>query len=141
MQLAIILCAILIIQYLLSFIQIKHYKKNIDKIVSDYKGENGYFMFSGMERGKFKPGAIAILVVDQDYIIHECHMLKGMSVLTKFKPLENYKGKHVGEIVNDVNDTIPEKGKSKLPANSKALLKASENALLSIAKNKISMGV
>jgi DNA-binding transcriptional regulator of glucitol operon len=141
MQLAIILCAILIIQYLLSFIQIKHYKKNIDKIVSDYKGENGYFMFSGMERGKFKPGAIAILVVDQDYIIHECHMLKGMSVLTKFKPLENYKGKHVGEIVNDVNDTIPEKGKRKLSANSKALLKASENALLTIAKNKISMGV
>lgn len=141
MQLAIILCAILIVQYLLSFIQIKHYKRNIDKIVSDYKGEDGYFMFSGMERGKFKPGAIAILVVDRDYIIHECHMLNGMSVLTKFKPLDKYKGKHVGEIVSDVNDTIPEKGKNKLPAYSKALLKASENALLSISKNKISMGV
>jgi DNA-binding transcriptional regulator of glucitol operon len=141
MQLAIILCAVLIVQYLLSFIQIKHYKKNINKIVSDYKGEDGYFMFSGMERSQFKPGAIAILVVDRDYIIHECHMLKGMSVLTKFKALENYKGKHVGEILNDVNESIPAQGKKKLPAYSKALLKAGENALLTISKNKISMEV
>jgi DNA-binding transcriptional regulator of glucitol operon len=141
MQLAIILCAVLIVQYLLSFIQIKHYKKNINKIVSDYKGEDGYFMFSGMERSQFKPGAIAILVVDRDYIIHECHMLKGMSVLTKFKSLENYKGKHVGEILNDVNESIPVQGKKKLPAYSKALLKAGENALLTISKNKISMEV
>lgn len=141
MQLAIILCAVLIVQYLLSFIQIKHYKKNIDRIVSGYKGEEGYFMFSGMERGKFKPGAIAILVVDQDYIIHECHMLQGMSVLTKFKALEKFKGKHVGEILSDVNESVPVKGKKKLPAYSKALLKAGENALLSISKNKISMEV
>lgn len=139
MKLAIILCAILIVQYLLSFIQIKHYKKNIDRIVSGYNGEEGYFMFSGMERGKFKPGAIAILVVDQDYIIHECHMLRGMSVLTKFKALEKYKGKHVGEILNDVNESIPVKGKKKHPAYSKALLQAGENALLSISKNKISI--
>ena len=141
MQLAFILCTILIVQYLLSFFQIKQYKKNIDKIVSVYKGDDGYFMFSGMERGKFKPGAIAILVVDSNYIIHECHMLKGMSVLTKFKPLDNYKGKHVGEIASDVNDMIPEKGKNKLPAYRKALLQASENALLTISKNKVSMGV
>lgn len=141
MQLAIILCAVLIVQYLLSFVQIKHYKKNIDKIVSGYKGEEGYFMFSGMERGKFKPGAIAILVVDQDYIIHECHMLQGMSVLTKFKALEKFKGKHVGEILNDVNESLPAKGKKKLPAYRKALLQAGENALLSISKNKISMEV
>lgn len=141
MQLAIILCAILIVQYSLSFIQIKQYKKNIDRIVSGYKGEDGYFMFSGMERSKFKPGAIAILVVDSDYIIHECHMLRGMSVLTKFKGIEKYKGKHVGEILNEINGSIPEKGKKKLPAYRMALLKAGENALLSISKNKISMGV
>lgn len=141
MQLAVTLCTILIVQYLLSFIQIKQYKKNIDKIVNDYKGGEGYFMFSGMERSTFKPGAIAIVVVDSDYIIHECHMLKGMSVITKFKPLEKYKGKHVGEMVRDVNETIPEKGKNKLPAYSKALLKAGENALLTISKSKVSMGV
>lgn len=140
MQFAIILCAILIVQYGLSLIQIRSYKKNIDKIVSNYKGEDGYFMFSGMERSKFRPGAIAVLVVDQDYIVHECHMLKGMSVLTKFKPIELYKGLHVGEIVNDVQSR-PAKGKKQIPAFKKALLQAGENALLTISKKKISMEV
>jgi DNA-binding transcriptional regulator of glucitol operon len=136
-QLAIILCAVLIVQYLLSLIQIRHYKKNIDKIVSDYKGEDGYFMFSGMERGKFRPGAIAILVVDKDYIVHECHMLKGMSILTKFKAVDQYKGQHVGEILNDVNEGTSVKGKKKIPAFKRALLQAGENALLTISKKKI----
>jgi DNA-binding transcriptional regulator of glucitol operon len=140
-QLTIILCAILIVQYVLSLIQIRYYKKNIDKIVGDYKGEDGYFMFSGMERGKFRPGAIAVLVVDQDYIVHECHMLKGSSVFTKFKPLELYKGQHVGEILNDVNYNTSIKGNKQIPAFKKALLKAGENALLSISKSKISMEV
>ncbi|MFZ7942069.1 transcriptional regulator GutM [Neobacillus sp. 19] len=139
MQLAIILCAVLIVQYVLSLIQIRSYKKNIDKIVRDYKGEDGYFMFSGMQRGKFRPGAIAVLVVDQDYIVHECHMLKGMSVLTKFKPIDSYKGQHVGEIVNDVNDSAAKYTKKKLPAFKQALLQAGENALLTISKSKISM--
>jgi len=141
MQLAFILCLILIVQYLLSLYQIKQYKIKIDKIVSGYKGEDGYFMFSGMTGGKLKHGAIAVLVVDSNYIIHECHLLKGMSVLTKFKPIEKYKGRHVGEIVSSINDEIPIKGKSKLPSNSKALLQASENALLTIAKKKVSLGV
>ncbi|WP_207627679.1 MULTISPECIES: transcriptional regulator GutM [Bacillaceae] len=139
MQLAIILCAILVVQYALSLIQIRSYKKNIDKIVRDYKGEDGYFMFSGMQRGKFRPGAIAVLIVDQDYIVHECHMLKGMSVLTKFKPVESYNGLHVGEIVSDVSDSTVKSKKNKIPAFKKALLQAGENALLTISKSKISM--
>ncbi|XJZ26681.1 transcriptional regulator GutM [Bacillota bacterium Lsc_1132] len=141
MQLAIILSAILIVQYVFSLLQIRYYKKNIDKIVSDYKGEDGYFMFSGMQRGKFRPGAIAILVVDNNYIIHECHILKGMSMLTKFKAIEEYKGQHVGEILNDLNESSSLKGKKKSPANRMALLKAGENALLTISKNKISIEI
>jgi len=140
-QLAIILSAVLIVQYLLSFIQIKQYKKSIDKIVGNYKGENGYFMFSGMERSKLRPGAIAILVVDQDYIVHECQMLKGISILTKFKSLEKYKGQHVGEILNDINENPLILKKKRIPSKYKALLKAGENALLSISKNKISIGI
>ncbi|MFK9091815.1 transcriptional regulator GutM [Bacillus salipaludis] len=139
MQLAIILCAILVVQYALSLIQIRSYKKNIDKIVRDYKGEDGYFMFSGMQRGKFRPGAIAVLIVDQDYIVHECHMLKGMSVFTKFKPIVSYNGQHVGEIVSDVSDSTVKNKKNKIPAFKKALLQAGENALLTISKSKISM--
>lgn len=139
MKFAIILCAILMVQYLLSFIQIKHYKKNIDKIVRNYKGEDGFFLFSGMERGKFRPGAIAILVVDSDFIIHECHVLSGLSILTKFKAANQYKGKHVGVVLDEVHTGSLLASKKRVPAYRKALFKAGENALLAISKNKISM--
>lgn len=141
MKIAIIACTILVVQYVFSLIQIRYYRKSINRIVGGYKGDEGYYMFSGMERNKFRPGAIAILVVDKDYIVHECHMLKGISILSKFKELGQYKGQHVGSILNDVNESYPvkEKGK-KIPAFGKALIKAGENAIINISKQKISVG-
>lgn len=141
MKIALIACAILVVQYAFSLIQIRYYRRSIDKIVGGYKGDDGYYMFSGMERKKFRPGAIAILVVDKHYTVHECHMLKGISVLSKFKEMEKYKGQHVGVILNDVNDHYPVKGKGgKVPAFGKALLSAGESALVSISKKNISVG-
>ncbi|MGE8203753.1 transcriptional regulator GutM [Heyndrickxia sp. NPDC080065] len=137
MKLAIIACAILVVQYVFSIIQIRYYRKSIDKIVSGYRGNDGYFMFSGMERSKFRKGAIAILVVDKDYIVHECHMLKGVSILSKFKEIEKYKRQHVGVILNDAHELLQKEKGNKIPAFCKALFKASENALVSISKKNI----
>jgi DNA-binding transcriptional regulator of glucitol operon len=140
-KITIIACAILVIQYGFSLIQIRYYRKSIDKIVAGYKGDDGYYMFSGMERRTFRPGAIVILIVDKNYMVHECYMLKGISVLSKFKELEKYKGHHVGNILNDINELNPSKGsKTRIPALNKAFLKAGENALLSISKNNIPIG-
>ncbi|MDM5228279.1 transcriptional regulator GutM [Cytobacillus sp. NJ13] len=138
MKLVVILCAILIIQHALSLVQIKYYKKSLDKIISNYKGADGYFVFSGMERSKFGPGAIVIMVVDRDYMIHECCMLKGMTIFTKFKPLDSYKGSHVGEILKTVKEKSINKKDRGIPSYWKALAKAGESALLSISKSKIS---
>jgi DNA-binding transcriptional regulator of glucitol operon len=110
----------------------------MDNIVSAYKGKEGYYFFSGMERRKFRPGAIAMLVVDNDYIIQECYVVNGFSVLSKFKELGKYKGQHSGAVLDflDVSQ-VKSKGKSKrLPAINIALSKAAENALLSISKKK-----
>lgn len=136
MELTIVLCLILLVNYALSLIHIKNYKKNIDEIVSGYKGREGYYLFSGMERGLFRAGAIAILVVDQEYKIHECHVLKGRSNLSKFKPVVKFKEKHVGEVLSNINESYRHQDKAKIPANDKALMKAGENALLSIAKKR-----
>jgi len=141
MKIAMIACAILVVQYAFSLIQIRYYRRSMDRIVGGYKGDDGFYMFSGMERNKFRPGAIAVLVVDKDYIVHECHMLKGITILSKFKEMEKYKGQHVGSILNDVNESyaVKEKGK-KVPAFGKALLKAGENAIINISKQNISIG-
>ncbi len=57
-KLAIVLCIILIVQYGLSFIQIKYYRKSMDSLIDDYRGKQGYHLFSGMERRKVGLGPL-----------------------------------------------------------------------------------
>ncbi|TLS38373.1 transcriptional regulator GutM [Pseudalkalibacillus caeni] len=139
MKFAFILSAVLIVQFLLSLLQIRYYRKSMDKIVSDYKNKEGYYMFSGMDRRKFRPGAIAVIIVDQNYVVRECHTLGGLSVLSKFKQVEEYQGIHVGELLNRVHVTDDSKKgkKKKVPAMNAALTMASENALLSVSKKNM----
>ena len=69
MKFVMILCFLLIVQYALTFIQMRYYRKSMDNIVRAYKGKEGYYFFSGMERRKFRPWAISFLVLDDNYII------------------------------------------------------------------------
>jgi DNA-binding transcriptional regulator of glucitol operon len=141
MKIAIILCCLLVVQYALTFIQIRYYNKSMDRIVSRYRQKQGYYLFSGMERRNFRPGAIAMMVVDKEYMIQECYVVNGFSVLSKFKELEKYKGQHVGALLDSVQDhrADTKRKRKKMPAISSALAKAAEQALLSISKNNISM--
>ncbi|MBT2724999.1 transcriptional regulator GutM [Bacillus sp. ISL-46] len=138
MKITIILCSLLIVQYVLTFIQVRYYRKNMEKIVSRYKETEGYYLFSSMEKRKFRPGAIAMLIVNNSYMIQECFVVNGFSVLSKFKEVSKNKGKHVGTLLSEVQEDQLKAGKRhKVPAVSAALSKAAENALLSIAKKNI----
>ncbi|MGK4096903.1 transcriptional regulator GutM [Bacillus altitudinis] len=137
-KLAIVLCIILIVQYGLSFIQIKYYRKSMDSLIDDYKGKQCYHLFSGMERRKFGPGAIALIIVDESYIIQKCHVLGGVSILSKFKELPSYEGKHVGAVLDEhhmMKQTL--KKRKRGPAVMQALSMAAEQALVSISKKNI----
>jgi DNA-binding transcriptional regulator of glucitol operon len=108
-------------------------------IVSTYRGKEGYYLFSGTERRKFRPGAIAMIVVDSNYIIQECHVVNGFSVLSKFKEMSKYKGQHIGTVLDELQEFKTNRNYSRLPAINTALSKAAENALLSISTKNISM--
>lgn len=140
MKIALILCVLLIVQYALTFLQVQYYRKSMDKIVSRYRQKEGFYLFSGMERRQFRPGAIAMLIVDHNYIIQECYVANGFSVLSRFKEVEKYKGQHAGVVIDDVQEQrVNKKGKRKRSAISAALSQAAENALISISKKNISM--
>ena len=142
MELIIIACLILVLNYILTFIQVRNYRKEMDKLIGKYRGKDDYYLFSGQARRKLKSGSIAMLIVDKDYTIVECQIMKGISVLTTFKELKQYKGKHVGGLLSSLHDenTVTKKGKKqKVPAISTALMEAAENALLSISKQKVTV--
>jgi len=113
----------------------------MDKIISRYKQKEGYYLFSGMERRQFRPGAIAMIVVNNEYTIQECYIVNGFSVLSKFKELEMYKGQHVGAVLDSVQveNGNKKRKRKQMSAISAALAKATESALLSISKKNISM--
>ncbi|WP_270180029.1 transcriptional regulator GutM [Alkalihalobacillus sp. CinArs1] len=136
MKLTLILCAVLVLQFIFSLIQIRYYRKSMDKIVSGYKDKEGYYLFSGMERRTFKTGAIALIVVDQDYVVRDCHLLSGRSVFSKFKNQTDFHGIHVGELLDQVYQGKQVK-KKKISALHAALGMAAENALLSISKKHV----
>jgi len=82
-----------------------------------------------------------MLVVDSNYIIQECYVVNGFSVLSKFKEVGKYKGQHTGNVLDTLGSSqVNNKVKPKrLPAMNVALSKAAENALVSISKKNISL--
>ena len=110
----------------------------MDSLIDDYKGKQGYHLFSGMERRKFGPGAIALIIVDESYIIQKCHVLGGVSILSKFKELPSYEGKHVGTVLDEHHMMKQALKKRKRgSAVMQALSMAAEQALVSISKKNI----
>ncbi|WP_042146727.1 transcriptional regulator GutM [Paucisalibacillus sp. EB02] len=137
MELAVILTLLLVIQNVLSFIQIRYYRKNMNAIVSRYSGKEGYYLFSEREKRKLLRGAMVMMVVDNNYIIKECYFVNGVTTLSRFTEHKAFKGKHVGEMLRDIQDE--KQNKKKISALSAALGKVAEAALINISKKNISV--
>jgi DNA-binding transcriptional regulator of glucitol operon len=123
----------------MTLLQIRHYRKNLNQIVGRYKGKEGYYLYSGINRRRFRPGAIAMIVVNRDYVIEDCYVLSGISVFSKFKKYDKYNGQHVGFILEDWHNISQKNTPKSIPALMTALKMAAENALLSISKKKVSL--
>ncbi|WP_343367829.1 transcriptional regulator GutM [Shouchella clausii] len=100
MKLVLIACCLLLIQSALTAIQVRYYQKSMKALVGKYKGEKGYHLFSGQSRRRIGPGSIVLLVVDESYIIQECQCMRGVSILSTFKEMEEYEGMHLGELLD-----------------------------------------
>jgi len=136
MELVLIACAILVLNYVLTFIQLKYYRKAMNDLIRKYKGNDDYFLCSGQSRKKFRAGSMAMLIVDKDYIIRECQVMKGISILSNFKKTDRYNGHHIGEVLEEIQEIYGSLKENKVPAKYSAMQKAAENALLTISKDK-----
>ncbi|MFP7170300.1 transcriptional regulator GutM [Terribacillus halophilus] len=133
MKLVLVACCLLIVQSALTAIQVHYYQKSMKKLVGKYKGEKGFHLFSGQSRRRIGPGSIVLLVVDESYVIQECQVMRGISILSTFKEMKQYEGKQLGELLDELYSPA---GKRKLPALQTALQAAGEQALMSISKTK-----
>lgn len=136
MELVLIACVILVLNYSLTFVQLKYYRKAMNELIRRYKGNDSYFLCSGQSRKKFGAGSMTMLIVDEDYIIRECQVMKGISILSNFKKDNRYNGHHIGELLEEIQGTYGNLKKNKMPSKYSSMKKAAENALLTISKKK-----
>lgn len=99
MNIVLIASLIFIAQTGLAFFQVRYYQHHMNKVADKYAGKTGYYLYSEMERLKFRTSAVAILVVNENRVVHECQILTGKTVFAKFKTFTNYHHKDLSEIL------------------------------------------
>lgn len=93
----IIVFGLWILQGILSYMQINHYRKTLNHLKT--KGK----VYIGQDRGKLRPGSIVLLVSDDNNVIIDMQEMKGISVFDKFKRKEKYIGKSLNELIVELS--------------------------------------
>lgn len=99
-QLVWIVFFLLVVQGILTFFQIKDYKKNADELIK--KGRIGV----GNAKRRFSAGAIVLLTADDNEVVVEGRIMEGVSVFAKFKDFPNYNGSKLSTIMAETHEKI-----------------------------------
>lgn len=95
-----ILFVVLILQAVFSLFQIHQIYQTIERQKQLYRGK-GYTLAIGSSRSSLRSlskGVIMIMVVNQDRIIQDFHLLEGFSVLSRMKQISDYAGKSIQDL-------------------------------------------
>ena len=93
-----------VFQAFLTVQQQMHINKQIEELKSKY--DFGYLGL-GLAKAKYNlgSGVMVLLVADDDNIIHEFFLLQGVSVFSKFKPVDKYKTQKYNEVAFSEKET------------------------------------
>lgn len=89
-----------LLQIMMTKIQMKNYQLTINKMS---KRPSGY-LGVGIQKQKLGIGVIAVVVVDDNGVILESQLMKGVTVFSRFEPYTDYNGLHMEEIKNKAKD-------------------------------------
>ena len=95
-----ILFVVLILQAVFFLFQIHQIYQTIERQKQLYRGK-GYTLAIGSSRSSLRSlskGVIMIMVVNQDRIIQDFHLLEGFSVLSRMKQISDYAGKSIQDL-------------------------------------------
>lgn len=118
--------AILILQSLLGYMQVRYYQHFMRNITNKYVGMKHYHLYSTMERQFMRGSAIALIVVDGNANIQECYTLQGKSIFAKFKYQPQFLNQNLAQMRIVFQQ---EQENRKLFLWEKALMKSANNAI------------
>jgi len=91
-KLVLIVFAMIFIQGLFTFVQVKNYNKRIQAMKR--LGMVGI----GMKKGRIVPGSIILLAVDKNGTVVRCERMKGFSVFARFREVKELAGANLEEL-------------------------------------------
>ncbi|MHB1627075.1 MAG: transcriptional regulator GutM [Bacilli bacterium] len=127
-----------VLQYGLTLLQIRHYRFAMRQLLNDYRNQDGFYLFSGIARKAVGSGAIVLMIVDDEFVIHRCQVLTGISVFAKFRSFSETEGMHAADILAEAEKTLKQKRRlaSKRQSLARAMRMAAENAIRSIGEKR-----
>ncbi len=130
-----------LLQFILTWFQIRHYRVMMRKLVAQYQSSDGFYLFSGVSRKALGSGAIVLIVVDQQMRIQNCQVLAGVSVFAKFELHPDYLGVQVNEVMRIAKMTLEQKRRlsSKKQSIARAFQMAAENATRSLTNSLLAV--
>lgn len=110
-----ILFVVLILQAVFSLFQIRQIYQTMELQKQLYRGKD-YTLAIGSSRSSLRSlskGVIMILVVNQDQIIQDFHLLEGFSVLSRMRQMPDY----IGRSIQDLSLVLKSKNQKKALAS------------------------
>ena len=110
-----ILFVVLILQAVFSLFQIRQIYQTMEQQKQLYRGKD-YTLAIGSSRSSLRSlskGVIMILVVNQDQIIQDFHLLEGFSVLSRMRQMPEY----IGRSIQDLSLVLKSKNQKKALAS------------------------
>lgn len=89
-----------LLQIGLGFLQFKDFNKNFKEMRK--KGR----VVIGKNKGRFKRGYMILICIDKDCYILESRVMKGITILARFKTMEILNGENLHSINPDILETI-----------------------------------
>lgn len=93
------------IQLILTFIQMKHYRKTVAELAGKYSG----FLGVGVAKKRFGISSIVILVTNFKGDVIDAREMTGVTVFQRFKPVQSW----IGEKIEKLKQGIPTDNRSK----------------------------
>lgn len=110
-----ILFVVLILQAVFSLFQIRQIYQTMEQQKQLYRGKD-YTLAIGSSRSSLRSlskGVMMILVVNQDQIIQDFHLLEGFSVLSRMRQMPDY----IGRSIQDLSLVLKSKNQKKALAS------------------------
>lgn len=96
----VLFAAVWLLQLWMTKAQLKNYHGTIRKLSRRPSGYLGV----GIQKQKLGIGAIAILVIDEDGIVVESQLMRGVTVFSRFEPFTKYLGLPLDAVASDLKE-------------------------------------